>query len=253
MFVSEDKVRYTTVLVHRATGFVVSLTVTTAEQVLVFPLPSVAVSVTVLAPDSEQVNVDLDKVKVGVTVQLSLRVAIIWAVVMDTVPSIPRETVVEEQVTVGETVSLTVITTEQLPTFPLVSLTVSVTVFEPMSAQVNVVLLNMYVVTSIPQLSYEGIFDGNDTESTSVGLTVPFPEASNCKVYGSQKRVGGVVSLTVTLTVQLCELPLVSVTVMVTVLEPTKSLHVNSVLLKPYELIPQLSVEPASTVLVTKV
>jgi hypothetical protein len=47
MFVSEDKVRYTTVLVHRATGFVVSLTVTTAEQVLVFPLPSVAVSVTV--------------------------------------------------------------------------------------------------------------------------------------------------------------------------------------------------------------
>ena len=45
---------------HKAVGDVVSLTVTTATQVLVLPLPSVTVKVTLLAPISAQEKEEVD-------------------------------------------------------------------------------------------------------------------------------------------------------------------------------------------------
>jgi hypothetical protein len=86
---------------------------------------------------------------------------------------------------------------------------------------------------------------------TSVELTVPLPVASKFNVYGLQYTCGADVSLTVTCTVQLDTLPLVSVTVIVIVTDPI-SAHVNELLLNPYVLMLQLSLDPASTVLVTK-
>jgi hypothetical protein len=146
-------------------------------------------------------------------------------------------------------VSLTVITAVQLDTLPLVSVTVIVIVTVPTSAHVNAVWLNTY--PPIVQLSYVNGGPSVKVLFTSVELTVPLPVASKFNVYGLQYGCGADVSLTVTCTVQLDTFPLVSVTVIVIVTDPI-SAHVNELLLNPYVLMLQLSLDPASTVLVTK-
>jgi hypothetical protein len=117
-----------------------------AVHVLELPYASVAVSVTVLLPASTHVNVVglTESIIELVTVQASLTDPRTSSAVIVTVPPEPSATytVVAVHVSVGLTVSLTVTDTVQLAKFPLVSVTVIVTVLDPMSEHVNDALLS---------------------------------------------------------------------------------------------------------------
>ena len=133
--------------------------------------------------------------------------------------------------------SSTVTTAVQVETFPLLSVTVSTTLFAPTLEQSKVFM--SILVEAIPQASFE-------PPSTSAGVMVALPLASNCTVMFWQLAVGATLSSTVTTAVQVETLPLLSVTVSTTLFAPTleQSKVVMSILV---EAIPQASFEPPST------
>jgi len=94
---------------------------------------------------------------------------------------------------------------------PLPSVTVSVTVFAPLLAQVNV--LGLTVRVAIPQLSVLPL-------STAVALTEALPAASKNTVAFLHNAVGGIDSLTVKDEVHWVLLLLASLTVRVIVCVP---------------------------------
>ena len=82
-------------------------------------------------------------------------------------------------------------------------------------------------------------------ECTSLSERVAFPEPSRNVVTSVQEATGEVVSWTVTVAEQVLELPLTSVTVRVTALEPVLE-QVKLVVLRLVEATPQLSLLPLS-------
>ena len=116
---------------------------------------------------------------------------------------------------VGTTVSSTVTKAEHVSTFPLVSVTVKTTVFVtgllPKLVQSKSVL--SIAKLAIPHASLEPL-------SISAATIVASPEASNWIVISWQTTVGATKSWTVTIAVQVSELPAGSVTVNVTTFSP---------------------------------
>ena len=137
------------------TGSVVSSIVKIASCVIAFPLASVNVKVTVsvpVAPQSSESPVLL-LVTIGFG-QLSVPVKLVNQFVKSVVfPEPSHCTVISAGAFthVGSISSTTIICVVQEETFPLISVTVSVTSFSPTSAQVKV--LGDILIVSIPQLS----------------------------------------------------------------------------------------------------
>jgi hypothetical protein len=94
---------------------------------------------------------------------------------------------------------------------PLPSVTVSVTVFAPLLAQVNV--LGVTVREAIPQLSLL-------PSSTLAAVIEALPAAFSATVKGLHNAIGGISSKTVKVVVQVLLLPLASLTVTVIVFVP---------------------------------
>lgn len=126
-----------------------SITVTVAVQLAVFPLASVPVSVTVFTPTFVQLNVLFERL--NVIPQLSVLPLSTSNVVIVAVPVASNATVTDLHNTTGANVSMIVTVVVHVDVFPLASTPVSVTVVVPMSAHVNE-LLDTLIIT-IPQLS----------------------------------------------------------------------------------------------------
>ena len=115
------------------------------------------------------------------------------------------------QVIVGGVLSTIVTVAWQVAELLLASVTVNVTVFGPLFAQVNV--LGVTVREAIPQLSVL-------PPSTSAPVIEALPLASSDLVMFLQTAVGGVVSFTVKVVVQVAALFAASFTVIVMVVVP---------------------------------
>ena len=187
-----------------------SSTVTTAIQVAVFPFTSKTVSVTSFVPTLEQSNVSIS-IEIESTPQASELPPSTSAAVMTTVPLASNCTVMSWQTAMGATESSTVTSAIQLFTFPLASVTVSVTSFTPTSEQSNVFMSIANV--GVPQLSVE-------PPSTSVATIVAIPLASSCTVISWHNASGTSTSSTVTTATQEFIFPFISVTVSVTLFVP---------------------------------
>ena len=137
------------------TGLTVSDTVTIAVPVLKFPLKSVTVKVTVFAPILLHVNVDGETDNVEI-VQLSVDPLFTCAPVKVKVPFDPKYAVMFLVITFGLIVSDNVTVAVPVFMFPLVSVTVKVTMFDPILAQVNV--LGETATVAIPHASLEPLF-----------------------------------------------------------------------------------------------
>ena len=133
--------------------------------------------------------------------------------------------------------SSTVTVAEQVLLLPFLSVTVKVTVFAPTFVQSKLVLLKTKL--SMPQASVEPLF-------TAAAVVLPAPCAFNCTVIFWQFATGATLSSTVTVAEHVEVLPLLSVTVRVTVLAP---IFVQSklVLLKARLAMPEASLEPLFT------
>jgi hypothetical protein len=129
---------------------------------------------------------------------------------------------------------ITVTVAAQVFTFPFTSVTVSVTAFAPILAQPKVDLLTARLWT--PQLSKLAL-------SISAGTIEAEPTELSVTVWFLQSAVGKMLSSTVTTEVHCEVLPLLSVTVRVTVLSPTLS-HGNVVTFAVRSAIPQASLLP---------
>ena len=111
------------------------------------------------------------------------------------------------------TLSSTVTTAVQVPTLPLTSVTVTVTLLGPMSAQANMVWLATTDCT--PQLSFALLL-------MSLTAKLPIPVASSCTVKALQEIVGISSSVITTSYVQGVAVAVVpSVAVTLTVVVPT--------------------------------
>ena len=192
-----------------------SSTVTSAVQVDTFPYASVAVKVTTLVPtllQSKSLGFELNVMFNPFWLQLSVVPPSRSAPVIETSPFASSSTVMFWQITIGSTLSSTVTFEVQVDTFPLTSVTVSVTVFAPMLEQSNV--FGSTTKLAMAQLSAEPL-------STSAGIIEAFPAASSCTVMSWQIAEGSTLSSTVTVEVHVDTFPFTSVTVSVTVFAPT--------------------------------
>src|SRR4030043_188739 len=112
---------------------------------------------------------------------------------------------------------------------PLLSVTVRVTVFAPTSEQVKSVTSS--TILAIPHASLLPLF-------TLAGAIVTLPVASRYAFISWHIAIGEIVSITVTVAVHWSVLPLLSVTVKVTMLAPTseqvKSVTSNTMLAIPH-------------------
>ena len=132
--------------------------------------------------------------------------------------------------------SSTVAVAVQVETFPLLSVTVNVTVLDPTFEQSK--LFGETASEAMPQASDEPL-------SMSAAVIEPFPLLSNWTVTFWQTATGATLSSTVTVAVQVEALPPTSVTVSVTVFAPTleqEKLFGETA----SEAIPQASDEPLS-------
>ena len=121
---------------HPAIGRMVSLTVTTAEQVAVTPFISVTVRITGLLPVLEQLKLTVFKARLRMP-QKSWDPLSTCAVKTVDIPLVFRKVVTFLQSATGTTVSNTVTIELQVDVFPLTSVTVSVTELAPTFEQVN--------------------------------------------------------------------------------------------------------------------
>ena len=142
--------RKTVWLLQIAFGFTVSITVTIAIQDAVFPLASDTETETLFAPRFPQEKEDGNAVK-PVTAQLSVGKLAGGEGGMR-LPELSRNTVILTQVTEGGVVSRTAILAEQVAVFPLFSVTIKTTAFDPKFRQKNA----------------EGETDKNETRQLSV-------------------------------------------------------------------------------------
>ena len=144
-----------------------SRTETVPEQLEVLLWLSVTVSVTPLDPRLMQVN------EVGLSViedteQLSVEPLFTAVAVVEPFPPAFRKTVTFWHTAIGRIVSPTVTTELQLDEFPLLSVTVIVTLFAPKFAQLNVV--GLMIVEAMVQLSVDPLFT-----CEAIILAVPNP------------------------------------------------------------------------------
>ena len=133
--------------------------------------------------------------------------------------------------------SATVTVEVHVARFPLLSSTVSITVFAPTSVHPNADWDKLSVL--IAQLSELPLF-------TSAEVIVALPAPSSTTEISWQVAVGGMVSNTVTVPVQVAVFPLLSSTVRVTVFAPTFA-QVKAEIFKLKLLMLQLSELPLST------
>ena len=196
---------------------------------------SITVSVTLFAPRSEHVNAEGATDREAIP-QASEEPLFTSAAVIVAFPVASKETVMFRHNAVGETVSSTVTVELQVAVFPLVSVTVKMTVFVPTSEQLK--LLGETDREAIPQLSVDPL-------STSAAEIVALPAASNETVILEQLATGFTISSTVTVAVHVELFPFTSVTVRVTELAPILAqvkVEGETVIVS----IPQLSDEPLS-------
>ena len=123
-------------------------------------------------------------------------------------PEASKITVTSCAITFGASLSSTVMVAVHVDSFPLLSVTVSITVFVPICVQSNAVWLNAKEAT--PQASVEPL-------STVAASKVAFPEASNCTVTSWHSAQAVYYQPHVTLAVAVENYPFASVTVKVTV------------------------------------
>ena len=215
-------------------GAVTSWTVTVAVAVEVFPLASTPVNVTVFVPRLAHVNVVTSKLN-DTEEQLSVLPLSISAVVIDAFPDASKFTVTFCTTIIGAAASTTVTIEVHVEDNPFASVAVSVTVFVPMLAHVNVVCDKLKLTEQLSELPL----------STSAVVKVATPDASNVIVAGWHVAIGAVLSITVTVAVQVEAFPFTSITVKVTELVP-KSAQVKLYFDKYIVSIAQLSKLPFS-------
>src|SRR5216684_1041598 len=145
-------------------------------------------------------------------VQLSLEPLSTCAAVMLTLPLVSRFTTISCVWTVGGVTSRTVTVAVGLALLRLLSVTVRVTMLAPSLEQSKLDGLTTRLV--IAQLSLEAL-------STCAAVMLTLPLASRFTAMSCVWTVGGVTSRTVTVAVALALLPLLSVTVRVTILAPS--------------------------------
>ena len=217
-------------------GASLSSTVTVAVAVAELPDPSKTVRVTVLSPRSSQSKLSGDTVMLAMPPQVSSEPLSIWAAVMLALPVASSCTVMSWAAAVGSTRSRTVMVAVAVLTLPLLSVTVRVTVLSPWSSQSNAVWLRDR--EAMPQASLDPL-------STSSAVMLAAPEASSSTVKFWAMAVGATLSSTVTVAVADALLPLLSVTVRVTVLAPTLA-QPKDVMSRAMVWMPQASLEPLS-------
>ena len=154
------------------TGGVVSLTETVAPQLEELAFASVTVRITEFAPRFPQLKLELDKAN-ELILQLSEEPLLTCAVFMVPFPDPFKTTVTFWQIAFGKIVSRTVTTELQLDEFPLLSVTVRVTLFAPVFPQLKVD--GLMVLVAIVQLSLVEL-------STWLAVIAAFPPAFNCTV-----------------------------------------------------------------------
>ena len=132
---------------------------------------------------------------------------------MVTVPEAFKYALMFCAIATGAVTSWTVTVANPVFTFPLLSVTVKVTVLVPKLAQVNVLGETDNNALLIPQASVEPLL-------IWAGIILAVPALFNCTVMFCVTTIGLIVSITVTVAVAVEELLLPSVTVNVTVLAP---------------------------------
>src|SRR5213594_254730 len=172
---------------------------------------SVTVSVPVLVPMVVQSKLVWLRLRLAMP-EASVLPLSSWTAVMVAWPLASNWTVMFWQTAVGGTVSTTVTVAVQVEVLPLLSVTVRVTRLVPTLLTSKLVLSRLRL--AMPEASVLPL-------SSWTAVMVAWPLASNWTVMFWQTAVGGTESTTVTVAVQVELLPLLSVTVRVTVLVPT--------------------------------
>src|SRR4030043_257181 len=225
--------RYTSISWHTAIGEIVSITVTVAVHWSVLPLLSVTVKVTVLAPISAQAKLVISSTMLAIP-QASLLPLFTSAAAIVTFPVASKYASISWQTATGEIVSITVTVAVHWSVLPLLSVTVRATVFPPTSAQVKSVISS--TMLAMPHASLLPLF-------MSAATIVTLPVASRYAFISWHTAIGEIVSITVTVAVHWSVLPLLSVTVNVTMLAPI-SAQVKSVISSTILAIPHASLLP---------
>ena len=224
--------RYLLIFLQTIVGATVSDTVTVDVHADVLPLRSVTVIVTVFAPIFAHVKL------FGLTAKLakpqpSLELLLTANESIVIVPALFSRIEIFLQTATGANVSNTVTVDVHVEAFPFTSVTVIVTVFAPMFAQVK--LLGLTAKLAIPHASLEPLSIASESMEAA-------PAPFNCMVIFLQTTAGAVASAIVTVDVQVALLPLTSVTVNVTVFAPISE-QVNAFGLTVRDAIPHESVE----------
>jgi len=200
---------WTVMELQSAVGAILSCTVTVAVQLELLPAWSVTVSVTVFVPTFAHVNV------FGATVsdampQLSLLPPSTWLAVMLPFPVLSSWTVTAWQIAVGVCPSTTVTLKEHVAVLPVLSVAVAVTVVVPAA---NVLPeAGLLTIVSLPQLS--------EPVTLNVTTALQLFKSLVWVISDGHVMTGFCPSTTVTVNEQVAELPLTSVTVLVTVVVP---------------------------------
>src|SRR6266571_2359923 len=193
------------------TGLTGSTTVTVAVQMELLPLLSVTVRVTVLAPMLVQSKLVWLRLRLAMP-QASLLALLIWARSIVPWPLAFNSTLRSWQTATGGIKSTTVTVAVQVALLVLLSVTVRVTRFVPTLLTSKLVLSRLRL--AMPQASVLPLL-------IWAGVMVARPFAFNSTVRSRQTATGETESTTVTVAGALWLLPLLSVTVRVTVLTPT--------------------------------
>src|SRR5690606_14496683 len=185
-------------------GASLSVTVMVKLQTVVFPASSVAVNSIVLIPTGKSLPLGSPEVWETVALQLSSANAIGKFITALQLPTSVLAVIFDGQTIVGGRSSSTVTTATQVLVFPFTSVTVKVTLFGPMSAQVkSAISILMVPIAQLSELP----------PSTSAATIETFPLASKPTVIFWQVAVGAMLSSTVTIAVHVLEFPFASVTV----------------------------------------
>ena len=156
-----------------ATGASLSLIVIVKLQTTTFPPASVAVYSTVFIPSGKTLPLANPPVCTTTTLQLSTATASAKLTIAPHIPKSVSATTSAGHANKGGILSSTVTMATQVFELPFTSVTVRVTLFNPISAQVNE---DMSIdILAIPQASFE-------PPSTSATTILAFPSKSNCTV-----------------------------------------------------------------------
>src|SRR4030043_369472 len=147
--------RYTSISWHTATGEIVSITVTVAVHWSVLPLLSVTVNVTVFPPTLAHVNELMSMARLSIP-HASVLPPSTSAATIDALPVASRYASMSWHTATGEIVSITVTVAVHWSVLLLLSVTVKVTVFAPMSAQLKSVTSS--TMAAIPHASLLPLF-----------------------------------------------------------------------------------------------